>query len=68
MKRIMKIKEWLEAKKTAKLLEDNAAKSPLLLDLAGIVPFDTSPLGRLIYLDYKYSSGERITGELPFED
>jgi len=56
MRKIMKIKEWLKTKKIVKLLEDNAAKSPLLDSLMSIAPESSSPKGKIFYLDYRYGN------------
>ena len=56
MRKIMKIKEWLKTKKIVKLLEDNAAKSPLLDSLMSIEPESGSPKGKIFYLDYRYGN------------
>lgn len=68
MRKIMRIKEWLENRKLVGILENNAAKSPLLDNLVSVRPFDNMPLGHIIYLDARYQEVETITGELPFED
>lgn len=66
MIKIMKIKEWLEYKSQAtKLLR---FRNMLLDDLVSITPFSNTPKGHIYYLDVKYDKGDRITGDLPFED
>lgn len=66
MIKIMKIKEWLEYKSQANKLP--RFRNMLLDDIVSITPFSDMPKGTVFYLDAKYDKGDRITGDLPFED
>jgi len=66
MKKLLKIKEWLKRKEKIKALEENAIKSPLLDNSMDIRPFEGVPIGKIFYLEARYSEGEIVTGELPF--